>query len=238
MTGVAPAVSVAHLMMAAFTPLAPMPWVMSRTKRSATASTSRVLKKRGGIHQTPVATMTCTRDRRAPSTMRSMSPPRSTVVRSTIVRMPRAWRSAILRSATARISARFQRCGQFSCTPGERVTMCSCISVGPSSDVATAPRAVSTTGVMARGLTEELLAHLEPGPGGEGERFHVDPLVVAVEAWGHRLGGERTGEQPEAVGHRALVAEVRGVREAHDHARQEPGARVVRVHHAAKHVPE
>jgi hypothetical protein len=33
---------------------------------------------------------------------------------------------------------------QFSCTPGERVTTCSCISVGPSWAVSTGPRAVST----------------------------------------------------------------------------------------------
>ena len=38
-TGVTPWVSVAHLMMAALTPVPPMPWVMSRTKRSATSST-------------------------------------------------------------------------------------------------------------------------------------------------------------------------------------------------------
>src|SRR2546425_5928485 len=42
------------------------------------------------------------------------------------------------------MALRSQRCGQFSCTPGERVTMCSCISVGPSSAVATGPSAVST----------------------------------------------------------------------------------------------
>src|SRR5947199_62626 len=40
--------------------------------------------------------------------------------------------------------SRSKRWGQFSCTPGERVTMCSCISVGPSSAVATGPSAVST----------------------------------------------------------------------------------------------
>jgi len=44
MTGVTPAVSVAHLMMAALTPLSPMPWVMSRMKSSATASTPWPLK--------------------------------------------------------------------------------------------------------------------------------------------------------------------------------------------------
>jgi hypothetical protein len=67
-TGVTPAVSVAHLMMAALTPWA--------------------LKYRWGIHQTPVATITCTRERRATLTIRSMSRPRSTVVRSTMARMP------------------------------------------------------------------------------------------------------------------------------------------------------
>ena len=52
-TGVTPAVSVAHLMMAALIPLWPMPWVMSRMNRSATASTPWALKYRWGIHQTP-----------------------------------------------------------------------------------------------------------------------------------------------------------------------------------------
>src|SRR5213594_2196813 len=143
-TGVTPAVSVAHLMMPAFTPLVPMPRVMSRTNSSATASTPWLLKYRCGIHQTPVATITRTRDRRATATIKSMSRPRSTVVRSTIVRMPRLPRSAIFRSASARTASRSKRWGQFSCTPGERVTMCSCISVGPSSAAATGPSAVST----------------------------------------------------------------------------------------------
>ena len=44
MTGVTPAVSVAHLMMAAFTPLSPMPCVMSRMNSSATSSTPWALK--------------------------------------------------------------------------------------------------------------------------------------------------------------------------------------------------
>ena len=43
-TGVTPAVSVAHLMMAALTPLAPMPCVMSRMNSAATASTPWALK--------------------------------------------------------------------------------------------------------------------------------------------------------------------------------------------------
>src|SRR5207245_2152398 len=143
-TGVTPAVSVAHLMIPALTPLVPMPRVMSRTNSSATASTPWLLKYRCGIHQTPVATITRTRERRATATIKSMSRPRSTVVRSTIVRMPRLPRSAIFRSASARTASRSKRWGQFSCTPGERVTMCSCISVGPSSAVATGPSAVST----------------------------------------------------------------------------------------------
>jgi len=108
-TGVTPAVSVAHLMMAALTPLAPMPWVMSRMKSSATASTPCALKYRCGIHQTPVATTMCTRERRATAAIRSMSRPRSTVVRSTIVRIPRLWRSASFCSASARMASRSQR---------------------------------------------------------------------------------------------------------------------------------
>jgi len=76
-------------MMAALTPLLAIPWVMSRMKRSATASTPWALKYRCGIHQTPVATTMCTRERRATPRIRSMSRPRSTVVRSTIERMPR-----------------------------------------------------------------------------------------------------------------------------------------------------
>ena len=66
-TGVTPAVSVAHLMMAALTPLSPIPWVMSRMKRAATSSTPWAPKYRCGIHQTPVATITWTRERRATS---------------------------------------------------------------------------------------------------------------------------------------------------------------------------
>src|SRR5439155_9284243 len=99
---------------------------------------------RYGTHQNPVATITRKRERRATATIKSMSRPRSTVVRSTIVRMPRLPRSAIFRSAIARTASRSKRWGQFSCTPGERVTMCSCIRVGPSSAAATGPSAVST----------------------------------------------------------------------------------------------
>src|SRR3989449_9494358 len=143
-TGVTPALSVAHLMIPALTPLVPVPRVMPRTHSSASASTAWLLKYRCGIHQSPVATITRTRERRATATIKSMSRPSSTVVRSTIVRMPRLPRSAIFRSAIARTASRSKRWGQFSCTPGERVTMCSCISVGPSSAVATGPSAVST----------------------------------------------------------------------------------------------
>jgi len=75
-------------------------------------------------------------------------------------------------------------------------------------------------------------------PGGERQRVHVDALVVAVEAAGHGLGGERAGEEAEAVGDGALLAEVGRVGEAHDHARHEPRARIVAVHHAGQHVPQ
>ena len=43
-TAVTPAVSVAHLMIAALTPLVPMPSVMSRMKSAATSSTPCALK--------------------------------------------------------------------------------------------------------------------------------------------------------------------------------------------------
>ena len=180
MTGVTPAVSVAHLMMAALTPLSPMPCVMSRTNSSATASTPWPLKYRWGIHQTPVATITWTRERRATSRIRPMSRPRSTVVRSTIARMPRAWRSAIFPSAIARIPARSQRCGQFSCTPGERVTMCSCISVAPSSEVAIEPSAVSTVVVMA--ISSRLRASSRHRAQ---EALDLGLVVVVVDARAH-----------------------------------------------------
>src|ERR1700730_13158594 len=42
---------------------------------------------------------------------------------------------------------RSKRWGQVSCTPGERVTMCSCISVGPRPELATGPSAVATVAV-------------------------------------------------------------------------------------------
>src|SRR5215813_1981 len=47
----------------------------------------------------------------------------------------------------SRMPFRSHRWGQFSCTPGERVTTCSCIRVGPSSVVGTGPSAVSTVGI-------------------------------------------------------------------------------------------
>src|SRR6266478_5972305 len=104
MTGVTPAVSVAHLMMAALTPVAPMPCWISRMKSAATSSTPCPLKYRSGIHQTPVATITWTRERRATCTIKSRSRPRSTVVRSTIARIPRACRSAILALAERKMA--------------------------------------------------------------------------------------------------------------------------------------
>ena len=68
-----------------------------------------------------------------------------------MVRMPRVWRSASFCCAIARMAFRSKRWGQFSCTPGERVTMCSCISVGPSWAVAREPSAVSTVVIVASG---------------------------------------------------------------------------------------
>src|SRR5438132_11255449 len=47
------------------------------------------------------------------------------------------------------MASRSNRWGQFSCTPGERVTICSCIRVGPSSVVAIGPSAVSTIVAMS-----------------------------------------------------------------------------------------
>src|SRR6185503_8454921 len=67
-----------------------------------------------------------------------------------------------------------------------------------------------------RALSEEQLAGLEPGLRGQRQRRHVDALVVAVEAPGHRLGGQRTREQTEAVGHRAVISEVWGIGEPDD----------------------
>src|SRR5882672_12496070 len=74
-------------------------------------------------------------------------------------------------------------------------------------------------------LSEEELAGLEPGLGGERQRFHVDALVVAVEPAGHRLGRQGAREEAEPVGDRAVIAEVRRVGEPDDHAWQEPRAR-------------
>src|SRR5438876_10924443 len=178
-TGVTPAVSVAHLMMAALTPLVPMPRVMSRRNSSATASTPCALKYRCGIHQTPVATITCTRERRATPTIRSMSRPRSTVVRSTIARMPRPYRSVIFRSAIARMASRSQRWGQFSCTPGERVTMCSCISVGPSSSAATGPSAVSTVVMLTSGSEESVAGGASSSSAPGARRGPLDQVLRA-----------------------------------------------------------
>src|SRR5262245_40550020 len=87
-------------------------------------------------------------------------------------------------------------------------------------------------------LAEEELTGLEPGLGGERQRLHVDALVVAVEAPGHRLGGQRAREQTEPVGDRAVVAEVRRVGEPDDHARQELRAWIVGVDYPPQHVPE
>src|SRR5215831_15981648 len=67
----------------------------------------------------------------------------------------------------SRMALRSQRWGQFSCTPGERVTTCSCIKVGPSSVVAMGPSAVCTVAMSAAGsgrraLDQLLGARLDP----------------------------------------------------------------------------
>src|SRR5262245_11077398 len=121
-----------------------------------------------------------------------MSRPRSTVVRSTMARMPRAWRSAILRSAPARMPGRSKRCGQFSCTPGERVTMCSCISVGPSAVVSTGPSAVSTVDMVDDLLDSGCTAQRPPiSPG---RAVHVDSAILGRRAHArldhHAIHGE------------------------------------------------
>src|SRR2546428_185523 len=195
-TGVTPAVSVAHLMMPALTPLVPMPRVMSRTDSSATASTPWLLKYRCGIHQTPVATITRTRERRATATIKSMSRPRSTVVRSTIVRMPRLPRSAIFRSASARTASRSKRWGQFSCTPGERVTMCSCISVGPSSAVATGPSAVSTVVMLTSRSEESIVRAGSSSSAPDGRRGALDQVLRAGLNPGEEAGQHDAHPQP------------------------------------------
>ncbi len=59
-----------------------------------------------------------------------------------------------------------------------------------------------------------------------------------MEASGHGLGGQRPREEAEAVRHRALLAEVRRVGEAHDHAGEKTRAGVVGGHDPAQHVPE
>src|SRR5262245_20870770 len=100
--------------------------------------------------------------------------------------------------------------------------------------------AVTRPSVAARAprLRQELLADLEPGLGGEGQRLHVDALVVAVESPGHGLGRQGPREEAEAVGHRAAFPEVGRVGEAHDHAGQEARAGIVGVDHPPQHVPE
>src|SRR5262245_26202956 len=87
-------------------------------------------------------------------------------------------------------------------------------------------------------LAEKRLADLEPGLGGEGQRLHVDALVVAVEAPRHGLGGQGSREEAESVGHRAVLAKVRRVGEAHDHPREELGAGVMRVDDLSEDVPQ
>src|SRR5437773_9175200 len=76
------------------------------------------------------------------------------------------------------MASRSNRWGQFSCTPGERVTMCSCIRVGPSSVVAIGPSAVSTVVAMSTSgsYRESLARHCS------NEALHLGLVVVIVLA--------------------------------------------------------
>src|SRR5258706_7738041 len=91
---------------------------------------------------------------------------------------------------------------------------------------------------VARILSEEHLAGIEPRLRGERERFHVDALVVAVESAGHGFGRQRAREQSEAVRGRAVLAEVRRVGEADDQAREQLRARIVPVDDFREHLPQ
>src|SRR5947208_3084550 len=76
------------------------------------------------------------------------------------------------------MASRSNRWGQFSCTPGERVTMCSCIRVGPSSVVAIGPSAVSTVVAMStsRSYRERLGRHCP------NEGLHLGLVVIVMHA--------------------------------------------------------
>src|SRR5881628_2437780 len=76
------------------------------------------------------------------------------------------------------MASRSKRWGQFSCTPGERVTMCSCIRVGPSSVVAIGPSAVSTVVAMSTSgsYRESLGRHCQ------NEALRLGLVVVVVHA--------------------------------------------------------
>src|SRR5437867_8496523 len=76
------------------------------------------------------------------------------------------------------MASRSKRWGQFSCTPGDRVTMYSCIRVGPSSVVAIGPSAVSTVvAISTSGSYRERLARHCPN-----EALHLGLVVVIVHA--------------------------------------------------------
>src|SRR5579863_6053832 len=74
----------------------------------------------------------------------SMSRPRPTTVRSTMVSMPAALSSCSRSTACATCVARSHPVGQLDATSGERTKTCSCMSVVPRSAASTAPRTVLT----------------------------------------------------------------------------------------------
>src|SRR2546429_9024361 len=105
------------------------------------------------------------------------------------------------------MASRSNRWGQFSCTPGERVTMCSCIRVGPSSVVAIGPSAVSTVVAMSTsGSYRESLARHSPN-----EAFHLGLVVVIVLAGADERVDSALGQiDPRQA--RLVCADVHGTR--------------------------
>ena len=85
-------------------------------------------------------------------------------------------------------------------------------------------------------LPEELLAHLGPGSVVRGQDSTSMRSSLAVEAAGHRLGGQGPREEAEASA-TAPSHGVGRVGEPRDHARQEARARIVRVQNRPKDAP-
>src|SRR5207244_10629472 len=117
------------------------------------------------------------------------------------------------------MASRSKRWGQFSGTPGERVPMCSCISVGPSSAAATGPSAVSTivpvlwSSVAIRrgeleGRDELALDGIDKGASLEGDEhlrgvafgdLALDRHDAASLGWHHRQRAEESSASTKNV---------------------------------------